>query len=298
MFLLPQPKAQTTGVQSFAEPKPFDAISEMARARREFKPVMIFFYCGDKKNAMAAGCSALNNKVFADESIVKKSAGFLCIAIDFLKLHNSLKIQFKVKTAPTIFFTDAFGDVLMTFTNSTINAVGFKGLMDSIEKRNKAAVNDFKAKMEALKKDFDAADALLNEFKFDDAKKLLDKVAGGDNAELAAWAKSKAAEIPMGQLFQKGLKELEERQFDLAKSDLEAVAQSQIENRWSSRAWGLIRAIPAAKLYYEAVADKDAGKGSDAMDKFSKVMEMEDAGEYAGLAAKKIEEIKAAWGKK
>jgi outer membrane protein assembly factor BamD (BamD/ComL family) len=224
---------------------------------------------------------------------------FFCLAIDVLKLHNSMKIRFKVKAAPTIVFTDAFGNVLTTFTNSTINSFGFKGLMDSAEKRNKAAVDAFKAKMEALKKEFDAADALINEGKFDDARKLLDKVASnGDNGELADWAKGKTAEIPMGLLFQKALKELEERQFDLAKADLEAVAQSQVENRWSSRAWGLLRAIPAAKLYYEAVADQDAGRGADAMDKFSKVMEMEDAGEYAGLSHKKIEEIKSAWGKK
>ena len=75
-------------------------------------------------------------------------------------------------------------------------------------------------------------------------------------------------------------------------------AESEIDNRWASRAWDVSRTIPAAKIYHKALGEIEAGKNYEAMQLLQKVTMMEDAGHYATLAAKKIEELKAAWRKR
>ncbi|MHC4598963.1 MAG: hypothetical protein ACYS47_08160, partial [Planctomycetota bacterium] len=157
-------------------------------------------------------------------------------------------------------------------------------------------VNEYKAKMEALQKEFEKADALLDKGKFEDATKLLEKMTKNKlNPDIADGALARIEEIKMGKLFMEGVKALEEKNFDLAQVRLTAVADSEIDNRWASRAWDLAKTIPAAKLYNEGVALADAGKNYEAMQMLQKVVAMEDAGHYGKLAAKKIQELKNAW---
>ncbi|MHC4780792.1 MAG: hypothetical protein ACYTFG_19650, partial [Planctomycetota bacterium] len=113
--------------------------------------------------------------------------------------------------------------------------------------------------------------------------------------DIAEGAKARLAEIEMGLLFQEGVKALEAKDFDLALTKLKGVANSEVDNRWASRAWDLSRTIPAAKLYTKALAEVEAGKNYEAMQILQKVVDMEDAGHYATLAAKKIQELKNAW---
>jgi hypothetical protein len=293
------PKAVPTGAKVSGTPNPFESIREMARAKARFCPVMIFFYHSDKKSYLAKGCHKMNTTVFCDTEVVKASKKFLCLAVDFRTLHKTLQIQFKVKIVPTILFTDAFSSVLYTLRGSHYPAKSFHKFMGKARKRNEKAVNAYKAKMEALQKKFESADSLLDQCKFDEATRLLEDLAKNSlDSDIAEGARARMDEIKMGRMFKEGVDAFKAENFDLALMKLKAVADSQIDNRWASRAWQIVKTIPAAKLYTQALKDVADGKNYEAMQKLQKVMALEDAGGYADMAKEKLEEIRKNWRKK
>lgn len=290
------PKPVATGAGVTKKPNPFDTIPQMKTARANYQPGILYFYHSDKKSYLAKACSKLNGSVFVDKEVVKQSKKFLCIASDFRYLHKSLRIQFKVKIVPTVVFIDAFSNVLYTLRGGRQTPATFAKFMKKARKSNEKAVNEYKKKMADLEEQFQKADTLLDEGNFEDARGLLEKMTKNKmNADIAEGALARLDEIKMGELFNEGVKALEEKNYDLALARLKGVAESAVENRWASRAWDLSRTIPAAKLYTKALAEIEAGKNYEAMQILQRVTMMEDAGHYAQLATKKIGELKAAW---
>jgi outer membrane protein assembly factor BamD (BamD/ComL family) len=270
----------------------------MRKARENYSPVIFFVYTSKKKSYLAKACHKLNTTVFVDQKVVKLSKKFLCLATDFVHMHRTVQMQFKIRVVPTIIITDAFSNILYTLRGSTTPAA-FERFMKTARKRNERAVNKYKARMASLEREFRKADALLDKGDFDAASKILDRMAKNKmDKDLAEGAKARMEEMKMGRLYIEGVKALEAKNFDLAKVKLEAVADSQIANRWSSRAWEIALTIPAAKMYHQALEELDQGKNYEAMQKLQKLTTMENAGAYAEKAQKKIEEIKRNWNKK
>ncbi|MHC5040331.1 MAG: hypothetical protein ACYTHM_23725 [Planctomycetota bacterium] len=295
IFIAPKPQAQVTGQPTVPKKgSSLNRLPEMARARKDLKPVILYFYFGENNSPWGRLCEGLNKKAFCNTAIVKLSKGYLCLAADFNRLHTSLRIGFAVKKAPTVFFSDAFGKVHFTLTGNSLNRRSIQGAMNSTLRRNKAAVKVFKKKKEAWDKKVQEADQLLFQNEFEKAEKILAKLAKeAPTPELAAAAQALRDEIAFGVLFVEGVKAFDAKQFEQAEKKLKAVAEAKGKNRWASHALRITKTLPAARLYHEALKDLAEGRSKEGVRKLEKVVGLPDAGKYTELAASTLRDHRA-----
>lgn len=278
-----------------------------SKVTAKFLPAMIYFYSSDFKNKREVKlCHRLNAKVYTADGVVKASRKFACIAIDFTKLKKSLRIVFRVRSAPTVIFYDCFGNELSRHGNPyAMSPATYQRLMLKVLKRNEYTVRKHKKKLAEQKKAgkdlqslFEKADALMEKGEFDDARALYERVAANDiDEDLAEWARLRIEEIGIGVLYFQGLKALDAKDYGQAEKKLLAVARSG-SRRYADLASNLLEELPAARLFHEALADYEAGKNYPAMQKLQKVLSMENAGRFREKARQKLQEIKDAWNKK
>jgi outer membrane protein assembly factor BamD (BamD/ComL family) len=238
---------------------------------------------------------------------VKSSKKFVCFAIDTYKMHKTVKIVFKVRSSPRLIFMDCFGNFLNTLSSSaySMSPAAFEKIMKRALKRNAYAVKKYKAeeqrrkkKVEDIKAEFAAADKLMDQGKFDEAKAAYEKLSKNTiDKDIAEWADLRIKEIGIGMMLFEAKKLLDEGNFEEAEKKLRAVSRAR-SDRYSDKAAYLLEELPAAKLYNEACADMKAGKNYQAMQKLQKILQMEYVYEYKKKAEAKLKEIKDAWGKK
>ncbi len=307
IYLKPWPKPVITGEGE--KPKtvlPHEHIVEFKAARDKFLPVIFYFYCSDKTLQEAKYCHKLNAKVFTADEVVLNSKKFVCFAIDTVKLHKTIAGSFKVTQAPLMIFTDCFGNFMQRLPDCySMSPAAFEKIMVASVKKNEAAVKKYEAELtrekkaiETLKADFDKADKLMDEGKFEEAKAAYQKIAANNlDKNMAEYAGIRLTEIGMGVLYFEAVKALEEGKYDDAEKKLAAVAKSR-SDRYADKAAGLLEELPAARLYREAMDEMKAGKNFEAMQKLEKLLEMENASSYKERANKALQEIKEAWNKK
>jgi len=286
--------------------EPFEYIFEFSKAREKSLPVMVYFYCGNKKLREAKYCHKLNAKVFTSDAVVKESRKFLCIAIEAVKLHKTIKLAFRATRTPLIIFMDCYGRIISRHASCySMSPATFEKKMRRVRKRNDLAVKKQKIvvarrkkETEKIKADFDEADKLMDKGFFDKAKAIFEKISANQlDKDLADWAKLRIQEIGTGVVYFEAVKAFEAGLFDDAEKKLHAVARSDSE-RYANRAANLLDELPAARLFHGAKADKKAGRNYPAMQKLEKIIALEGAGRYREKARRMLRDIRSAWGKK
>jgi tetratricopeptide (TPR) repeat protein len=284
--------------------QPFEYIFEFSKAREKSLPVIVYFYCGNKKLREAKYCHKLNAKVFTSDAVVKESRKFLCIAIETVKLHKTIKLAFRAKRTPLIIFMDCYGKVISRHASCySMSPATFEKNMKRVRRRNDLAVKKQKIIVarqkkaaEKIKADFDEADKLMDKGCFEKAKAIFEKISTNQlDKDLADWAKLRIQEIGTGVVYFEAVKAYEAGLFDDAEKKLHAVARSNSE-RYANRAANLLDELPAARLFREAENDKKAGRNYPAMQKLEKIIALDSAGRYRDKARRMLRKLGACFG--
>jgi tetratricopeptide (TPR) repeat protein len=308
IYLKPWPKPVITGEgeKTKAPLLPHENLPEFKLARDKFMPAIIYFYCSDKNLQEAKYCHKLNAKVFTADEVVNNSKKFVCFAIDTVKLHKTIASAFAVRSAPLMIIMDCFGNTLNRLPDcQSMSPAALEKIMVAAIKKNLQAVKKFdaeaarkKAELEALQDEFDKADKLMDQGKFNEAKAVYQKISENKiNKDLADYAGLRIIEIGMGVTYFEAMKALDEGRFDDAEAKLRAVAKSR-SDRYSDKAAALLEEFPAARLYREALDLLKVEKNFEAMQKLEKILELDGAEAYKEKANLKLKEIKESWNKK
>ncbi|MHC4777744.1 MAG: hypothetical protein ACYTFG_04105, partial [Planctomycetota bacterium] len=189
---------------------PLGDLPEMARARKALKPVIIYFYYGTENTRWSKACRTLNTKTLDDTGIVKISKSYLCFAVDFSKLHTSLRVKFTIKAAPAMMFADPFGKVLYNLSSHSLTRKTIEGVMKTGLRRSKSTVKTYVRKRDAWEKKFKEADRLLTRNDFDKSEKILDKLLlTAPSPEHETKAREAVNTIPAARLYKEALEDLE-----------------------------------------------------------------------------------------